>query len=614
MFNQKQEARNVAGREAPSALLNFVDKLTQSVPTLRRALFLVACATFLNLFLLGCNPPTRQQPPTPTQVSTSKVQPTSVSDSNFRTASVSFVDVARERGLDFEWPKQPRPMTALDAFGAGCAAFDADNDGWQDILLITSPHPVLFRNEKGRFQNVTAPSGLESLSGHWTGCAMGDFDGDGLRDLLITGYHQLALWKNLGDFHFEDVTTKFGLDRLNHEHWGASAAWMDLDNDGWLDLVLLNYVIYGPDSQKYCEYGKGVISGCGPRTYLPERGEIWKNIGGQKLEIIPDSQGMADTHGIGLVLAFTDLDDDGRIDFYIGNDGVAADVLYNRGDFHFENIGLESGLSQTAEGGQVASMGADWADFDRDGYLDLALSNWQSYTFVYFHNLGSRLFSDCSKETRLASLTKNNLGFGTKWCDFDNDGWPDLHFVNGHVYDASVDIVTEAAPLRQPSLFLWNDRGKQFVDITPQMPEPVRRPLLGRGSATLDFNNDGRLDLLAVDYEGPVVLLENRSQTTNHWITLDLHARPPNRFAHGAKLTARAKDQVFVAEVTPTSSYLSSSDPRIHWGLGDLATIDHLTIRWPSGATQELTNLAADQILQIQEPTSETGETPRKDP
>ena len=516
--------------------------------------------------------------------------------------NLSFVDVAEERGLRYRWPEQPRPMTALDAFGAGCAAFDGDNDGWQDVLLVGDPSPALFRNVgEGRFEDVTLKSGLKTVTGHWTGCAIGDYDGDGLLDVLLTGYHQLALFKNVGGLRFELATETAKLDPANHGYWGASAGFMDLDGDSWLDLVILNYVIYGPDSQKYCEYSPGVRSGCAPKTYPPERGQIWRNTGAGSFELVPSEQGMQQTHGVGLVLAFTDLDEDGRMDFYVGNDGVPADLLHNQGQMMFENIASVAGVATSDNGGAVSAMGADWADFDRDGRLDLAVTNWQGDSFVMFQSLGHQLFMDCAKQTDLARATKNRMGFGAKWIDFENDGWPDLFFVNGHVYDNSAEIHGPSVPFRQPLSLFWNDRGRKFSDIAPRLGADIQRTMVGRGSATADFDNDGRVDLLAVDFEGPAMLLENKTETKLHWLKLDLRGKAPNVFAYGARVVGKAGDQVWLAEVSPASSYLSSSDPRIHWGLGDLTTLDTVTIRWPSGSQQTLHNVAADRILRVVE-------------
>ena len=524
--------------------------------------------------------------------------------------SLSFVDVATERGLVYEWPMRPRPMTALDAFGVGCAAFDANNDGWLDILLVADPSPLLFRNEGGKgFINVTDQTGLKSISGHWTGCAVGDYDGDGQLDLLLTGYHQLKLMKNIDGQKFSDETLSAGLDPSNQGYWGASAGFMDLDHDQWLDLVILNYVIYGPESQKYCEYSPGVISGCGPRTYPPERGQIWRNNGGRGFELVPESNGMDSTHGVSLVVAFNDLDNDGLQDFYIGNDGVEADLMHNRGGLKFENIAAQTGVATSDNGGAVSSMGADWGDYNRDGQLDLVVTNWQGDSFVLFQNLGDRAFVDNAKQTGLAEISRNRLGFGAKWVDFENDGWPDLFFVNGHVYDNAAEIQSEGVPFRQPMSLLWNDHGKRFIDIVPRLGSDVQRTMVGRGSATIDFNNDGRVDLLAIDYEGATVLLENRTETANHWLTIDLRGKAPNTFAYGARVTGKAGDHVWITEVSPASSYLSSSDPRIHWGLGEAASLESLTIRWTSGESQIMSHVPADQILRVNEGQVRSGST-----
>jgi len=515
---------------------------------------------------------------------------------------VLFADVASQSGLHFTWPQQARPMRALEAFGSGCAAFDADNDGWQDVLLVGEPHPGLFRNAAGeQFVDVTAESGLDAEKGKWTGCAVGDYNGDGLLDLLLTGYHCLALYANRGGFRFEPATAAAGLDRDNHGLWGASAGFMDLNGDGWLDLAILNYVVFGPDSQQYCEYRPGIRTGCTPKMYPPERGEIWRNDGQGRFELVPAEAGMAETTGVALVLAFTDLDGDGLVDFYIGNDAVPADFIHNLGGMRFENVASTSGLARDGLGHSIAAMGADWGDFDGDGRLDLTVTNFQFESFVLFRNVGDGLFRDVSARTELYAATRNRLGFGAKWVDFENDGWLDLWYVNGHVYDNAEEFHGYGAQFRQPSSLFRNERGAKFIDLVPALGADVQRTMVGRGSATLDFNNDGLVDLLAVDFEGPVMLLENRTRRGNHWITLDLRGRAPNLFAHGARVTGRAGKRVWVAEVSPASSYLSSSDPRIHWGLGEIERLESLTIRWPGGGEETLSDVACNRILRLEQ-------------
>jgi hypothetical protein len=512
---------------------------------------------------------------------------------------VLFVDVAWERGLIHTWPEQPRPMTALESFGAGCAAFDCNNDGWQDVLLVADPHVRLFQNGgQSRFIDVTANSGLTAVDGDWTGCAIGDFNGDGLLDVLLTGYRRLALFKNLGDMQFQDVTVDARLDPMNYENWGASAGFMDLDGDGLLDLVVLNYVVFGPDSPQYCEYAPGIKSGCAPSKYASEKGRIWRNKGAEGFELVPDEHGMGETHGTSLVLAFSDVNQDGLMDVYIGNDGLAADLLLNQGNMRFKNIGFRAGVALSSSARTISAMTADWGDFDRDGILDLIVTNWQGASAIIFRGQENGLFTDCSRQTGLAAMTKNRLGFGGKWIDFENDGWPDLFLVNGHVYDNCAQI-QPGVEFRQPLQLLSNRNGRTFVDLVPVMGPDLQRTLVGRGSATADFDNDGRVDLLAVDFEGPPLLLENRTPHANHWLKLDLRGKPPNAFAYGARAVGKAGGRTWLAEVSPASSYLSSSDPRVHWGLGDVDRLESITIRWPNGRETRLEEIAADQILII---------------
>ncbi|MSR60157.1 MAG: CRTAC1 family protein, partial [Planctomycetaceae bacterium] len=513
-------------------------------------------------------------------------------DASPDTRGVSFVDVAHECGLHYAWPEQPRPIPIQQTFGSGCAAFDADNDGWQDVLLVGDPHPALFRNEgAARFVNVTSESGLSEIQGDWTGCAIGDYNGDGLLDILLTGFHRLALYKNLGALRFEAATEKAGLNPDNRDRWGASAGFMDLDGDGWLDLVILNYVVYGPDSTKHCEFKPGVMSGCTPGDYAPENGEIWRNIGRGRFELVPETDGMQQTHGAAMVLAFTDLDGDGRIDFYIGNDGRAADLMHNLGEMRFGNIGLISGLSVSETTNTMSAMGADWGDFNRDGLLDLTVTNFQKLGFALFRNMGNNFFTDVAIRAGLTAATKSHLGFGAKWLDFDNDGWPDIAYANGHVYDNAPDVEGPEAQFRQRLSLFHNRQGSRFVDLVPALTPDVQRTMVARGSAIADFDNDGQVDLLVVDHEGPVMLLENRTESNHHWLKLDLRGAAPNIFAYGARVVGKAGTRTWLAEVAPASSYLSSSDPRIHWGLGEFAKLDVLVIRWPSGDEQTLNDV-----------------------
>lgn len=565
---------------------------------------------------IGCRKAVSGDSPTLPPAPSSASARSSPSSSFPAPGAVRFEEIAAQSGVRFRWPTYPRPLRNREAFGRGCAFLDYDGDGWQDILLISAPQVGLFRNRTGssasatpRFEEVTKASGLSRVRGDWIGCAVGDYDGDGDLDILLTGYHQLALLRNDGDKgnrRFTDVTTAAGLDPKNRGRWGSSAGFMDLDGDGALDLIILNYVIFGPQEKQYCELAPGVISGCPPSEYRPEFGEMWQNRDGGKFRRVDDAvSGMKETSGKGLVLAYYDVDDDGRMDVYIGNDGTPAELMHNRGGMRFENIGDESGLAYGANGGAIAAMGADWDDYDRDGRLDLIVTAFSAEPYALFHNVGDSLFQNESESTGIAALTLSALGFGTNWLDFDNDGWPDILYANGHVYD-NVDKIEAGSTFRQPLMLLYNHEGKRFTDVVPALGGKVAEPLLGRGTATADIDNDGRMDFLVVDDEKTPRLFHNRSGSSHHWITLDLRSPTGrNRFAYGARVTARAAAggaKVWVAEVSPASSYLSSSDPRIHFGLGgEVTVLESVTVRWPSGKTQTWRDVPVDRTVTLTE-------------
>jgi hypothetical protein len=521
------------------------------------------------------------------------------------SSGIQFEDVAAKSGVEYRWPLQPRPQRNVEAFGAGCAFLDFDDDGWMDILLVANPHPLLFHNKgNGTFENVTSASGLDKLNGNWTGVAVGDYNGDARLDFILTGIHCLALLKNVDLHRFANATVEAGLDPSNHKHWGSGAAFMDLDGSGRLALIILNYVIFGPTEPQYCEFVPGVKTGCPPSKYKPEYCEVWQNLGNGRFKDVTVSSGFKNTHGKGLVVAFCDVDEDGKIDFYIGNDGTPADLMRNMGGLRFQNIGEQSGTATDETRHSLAAMGADWADFDRDGKLDLAVSAFSNEMYAVMHNLGNSLFEHVEDRVGIAGPTLTPLGFGTKWIDVDNDGWPDLMFANGHVYD-KVNELDPAMTFRQPLMLFHNEpdkyeeKGRSFMDLVPSLKGDLAKPLLGRGMATGDIDNDGRVDVLVVDYEGPAVLLHNASQTGNHWITFDLRSSGANRFAYGAKVTARAGNAVWVAHVSPASSYLSSSDPRIHFGLGPVTSLDTVKVQWPDGKTDLYNNIAADHFVRI---------------
>ncbi len=516
-------------------------------------------------------------------------------------AGLRFEEVAAASGLRFRWNPEPvRPLRTLDAFGCGCAFLDYDDDGYQDIILVNEPVCGLFRNEAGRgFRDVTAETGLDRARGAWKGVAAGDYDGDGRLDLLLTGFHRLALLRNREGRSFTEATAAAGLRADNWKNWAASAGFMDLDADSDLDLVVLNYVEWGSHVMQYCTF-HGVRMGCPPKVYNPERGRLFRNNGNGTFTDVSARAGFPTTTGVGLVVGFADANNDAKTDFYLGNDAAPADFMENRGDLRFKNVALVNGTIYGKSAEPLAAMGVDWADYDRDGHLDFTVTAFSKAAFALFHNDGTGLFTDESAVAGIAGPTFLPLGFGAKFVDADNDGWPDIFYVNGHVYD-SVGQTDPALALRQPSMLFHNQQGRSFVDLAPQLGGAFTTPILGRGSATGDFDNDGRVDLLAVDYEGGPVLLHNRAQNRNHWIKLDLRSTGKNPHAYGAHLWGRTGEDRWTAVVSPASSYLSSSDPRVHLGLGGHQILEELKIRWPGGRVEVLRNLPADRLVRVTE-------------
>jgi hypothetical protein len=527
------------------------------------------------------------------------------------TSPIRLVDVAPTSGLTYVWPKQPRPIGTRETFGCGCAFLDYDNDGWQDILLVARPHPILYRNlGNGRFEDVTAKMGLSQLKGFWTGCAVGDYNGDGYVDVLLTGYQRLALLENMDGKRFKDVTVSAGLDPYNHGNWGSSAGFMDLAGKGRLDLVVLNYAVLKTPQDDYCQYTPTLRTACAPSHYRAEYPNLYENMGDGRFKDVTAPSGIDASNGKGLDLAFIDLSGTGRQSFFIGNDGMYSDFMENEGGMRLTDIGQQIGLAATESGTPISAMSADWADYSREGRLDLFVSNFSQQPFQLFHNLGSSLFEHTETQLGIAVPPYVPLGFGAKWADIDNDGWPDILCACGHVYEHPFKI-DGFSKFRQPLILYYNEQGSHFVDLAPQLKGDLERPIVGRGMATGDYLNNGNIDFVVVDIEGPVMLLRNFTQTSNHWITLDLHSDSYNHFAYGAEITAHTGKNVWISEVSPASSYMSSSDPRVHFGLGPDTKLTTVDIRWPSGKHETLKDLQADHIWRIDEGHAARIENPK---
>ena len=510
--------------------------------------------------------------------------------------SVRFTDRAREAGLGYRWRLTgPRPLDILQTLGNGCAFLDYDNDGNLDVLLV-GPKLGLFKGDgRGHFTDVTRQTGLDKLSGHFLGCAVGDYDNDGFDDIYVSGYRTGLLLHNDGGHGFTDVTRQAG---LAPQPWGTSCAWGDLDGDGRLDLFVGGYVRFDPARDpRLCDSPAGPV-GCGPEAYSAIRGVLYRNEGGGRFRDVTAAWGADRAAGKALGVTFSDADGSGATSLTVSNDGLPTD-LFRYGGARLENIGSRSGIAYSTTP-SYAGMGLDWGDYDNDGRPDLALATYLFQAKPIYHNLGRGLFEEAEGPLGFWDRPNRSLSFGVKWLDYDNDGWLDLILSDGHVHDNASANQPETTFL-EPTLLFHNDKGRRLEDVSETAGTDIAKPLLGRGLAVGDYDNDGKVDVLIVDSQGAPLLLHNESRTSGHWLNLLLVGTRSNRDAYGARVTATAGGLTQTRWCHADGSYLSSSDKRVHLGLGSAATVDTLTVHWPSGLTDTLRHVKADQGLTVRE-------------
>ncbi len=510
-----------------------------------------------------------------------------------QSGSLRFVNVATTAGLRYRWETPPHtPLTILDSIGNGCAFLDYNNDGNLDILLVGSKLALYQGDGKGHFTDVTASTGLANFTGHFLGCAIGDTDNDGFPDILITGYQTGLLLHNIEGKRFEDVTKKAG---IVPQEWGTSAAFADIDGDGKLDLYIGNYVHFDAHSQQLCKTN-GIDTSCPPGIYDGVPGRLYRNLGNGRFADVTREWGLHTSQGKTLGVAFADFDHSGHQSLALANDEVPGELYINSGH-GFKNIGATSGIAYSNVGQPQAGMGQDWGDYNNDSRLDLTVMTFTSELKPIYRNEGNRLFTDNSSQLGTASTVIPYVAFGVKWLDADNDGWLDLMITNGHTSD-NIGSTGQAYTYREPTLLFRNDKGTRFTPLS--LPD-LNRPIVGRGLAIGDFDNDGRMDALVVDSAGEVILLHNETPQVGHWLTLRLLRADGKRDDYGAEAILETAQAKLLRHCHADGSYLSSSDPRVHFGLGGEATARKITIRWTSGKTQILENISADRIVTIQE-------------
>jgi enediyne biosynthesis protein E4 len=526
-----------------------------------------------------------------------------------------FTDVTSALGVHFQNRSlHTSKRYLIETMGSGAALFDYDNDGRLDLYLvnaapISDPTPrgtipqktgpeywnrLYHQKADGTFEDVTEKAGLQG-AGYGMGVAVGDYDNDGYEDLYVTSYGGNKLYHNNGDGTFTDVTEKAG---VGGSGWSTSAAWIDLDGDGLLDLVVLRYVKWDFDDIYCGTHEPGLRDYCHPDQFEPVAPLVYHNDGNGHFTEVSQKIGLSKP-GKGLGIAFADYDRDGHPDIFIANDSMVEFLYHNRGNGTFEEVGLMSGVAVDGNGKTYAGMGTDFADYNNDGLPDLIVDDLANQQYALYRNNGDGSFSYDSFSSGIASMTLKHSGWGLRFFDYDNDGWKDLLIAQGHDLE-TIETNYPDLRYREPMLLLRNT-GKGFVDVSKESGDVFSQAWVGRGLAIGDMDNDGRIDAVVTTNDGPAYILRNETPTKNHWLTLKLVGHKSNRDAIGAEVKLTTSRGIQLETVTTASSYLSSGDKRVHFGLGADALAQRIEIRWPSGVLQTMTNVVADRILQIDE-------------
>jgi len=491
----------------------------------------------------------------------------------------------------------------------GVAIFDFDNDGKLDILFTNGAklpelrkssaafYNCLLRNRgNGTFEDVTQHAGLNGANlGYNTGVAVGDYDNDGFEDLFICAAGRNTLYHNNGNGTFSDVTAASGLDVKPAATLSAGAAWFDYDNDGLLDLVVSNYTLWTPETDKRCSAG-GVEYYCDPRIYyqsVPHR--LYHNLGNGHFEDVTGKSGFSKSPGKGMGISIADFNGDGWQDVFIANDTEANALFINKGDGTFEEEALPRGVAYDETAKAVSSMGSDAKDYDNDGRVDIFYNNLAGQIWGLFQNRGD-VFRYVSAQTKIRQLSAPLAGWSAGFVDYDNDGWQDLYSANGDVDNNKPDS-------KEHDTMFQNQGGKEFTDVSEAMGRDFLRLGYQRGAAFGDLNNDGFEDIVVTSLNQPPRILINSAGNGAHWLTLELIGHRSNRDAIGAKVKVTTESgRVLYNHVSVSVGFMSSSTKRVHFGLGWDKSAREIEIRWPLGEVQRLNGIAGDQFLKVEEP------------
>lgn len=581
--------------------------------TLRRALTTLACrASCAALLLLSfsCGSAAHSQ----AAGHPAREAPQPCAPSGKDAHPIVFDDAIAASGIQFRLRNSLSPERySIETMLGGVAIFDYNNDGLPDIFItngaaipsLTKTDPGywnrLYRNNgDGTFTDVTAQAGVQGV-GYSMGVAAGDYDNDGYVDLYVVGVNRNQLLHNNGNGTFTDVTDKAGVPGTIPAYgkpWGVAAGWFDYNNDGRLDLLVVNYLDYNIATAKLCSIN-GVRTFCDPNNFRGTPNILYRNNGDGTFTDVSGPSHIGKYVGKGMGLAFADYDNDGFTDIFISNDTFPNFLLHNNGDGTFSEVALEQGVAYTADGSVVAGMGADFRDLNNDGLPDIFHTAMFGNTFPLYRNTGTQ-FEDVTGPSGMTEFSRTRTAWGTGAFDFDNDGCKDLFAAGGAILDNEMEVLHR--PTRQPDGLMRNTGKFLFSDVSSTAGAAFLEPKLHRGAAFGDLNNDGKIDIVVNVIGEKPQLLMNRTANGNHWITIRLVGTKDNRDGLGTKIKITTAEGVQFNHATTAVGYSSSSDKRVHFGLGKADAVDKIELTWPSGVRQMLTNVKADQILTITEP------------
>jgi hypothetical protein len=592
-------------------------------PLFQRPLCSGSCSLLLiALFVLAnCKPQASSEPkavpatpmqmpvPVASQPRSSAVD--STNEPSRPSGPIAFTDVTAQAGIRFKhnsgaFGKKYLPET----MGSGVCFLDYDNDGWQDILLVNSmdwpghksgkSFPALYHNNRdGTFTDVTRQAGL-AVEMYGLGCAVGDYDNDGYVDIYITTVGSNHLFHNLGNGRFADVTAKAG---VGDPGFSASAVWFDYDNDGKLDLFVAHYIDWSIETDQYCSLDNKNKSYCTPQRYKGQSSTLFHNKGDGTFENVTQHAGLYDPTSKSLGVALLDYDNDGWLDLFVSNDTEPNKLYRNNHNGTFTDVAVAAGVAYSEAGTVRAGMGTDAADYDHSGWQSLVIGNFTNEGMALYHNEGAGLFSDEAPATGIKRFSINSLTFGTFFFDYDLDGLPDILAVNGHVSDDINVVQPNVKYAQQPHLFRNLGKNK-FEEVTTKLGSALQRPIVGRGAAYGDFDNDGDLDLLITANNGQARLLRNDNGNQNDMLRVKTVGTRSNRDGIGAKVTVTTNTGTrLFAMVKTGSSYLSQSELPLTFGLGKPGAVKTLSLEivWPSGRKDTIPDVKPNQYITVKE-------------